>query len=175
MKKLITTALLFAGLTINAQSNFIENLYEKYETIDTTYEDGVYFTPKGFTGFVNEKNIEDSIFVWFVVHYDIDYNLKLKTICLQSSKNYKNLKLYKDIKFVFENKTLKFNLSKEWFNEIEDAYYLTTSDKCKIEYFDSRLKTIKLKDKTYTTSGYQDEYFKYFLAGFEYLKFDWSK
>jgi hypothetical protein len=173
MKKLITTALLFAGLTINAQSNFIENLNEKYETIDTTYEDGVYFTPKGFIGFLNENDIEDTIFIWFVVNYDIDYNLKLKSICLQSSKNYTNRKLFKDIKFVFENKTLNFNLSKELFSQLEDAYYLTTNDKCKVEYFDSRLKSIKLKDKTYITDKNQDLYFQYFLAGFEYLKFDW--
>ncbi len=46
MKKLITTALLFAGLTMSAQDNFIAKLYDKFETSDTNYLDGVLFVQK---------------------------------------------------------------------------------------------------------------------------------
>ncbi len=77
MKKLITTALLFAGLTINAQVNLLTDLNNKFETIDSVYVDGVHYTSKLLSGFINQNDIEDTLFVWLVVKYDIDYNVKV--------------------------------------------------------------------------------------------------
>jgi hypothetical protein len=174
MKKLITTALLFAGLTISAQEGPITDLYEKFETIDSVYEDGVYFTSKMLSGFINQNDTEDTLFVWLVVKYDVDYNVKVIALGFQTINNYD----YDDlrvIQFELADKTVNFKLSKELLNPLDFTWYLTTDEKLTIEEFVVPIKSIKIRHKTYIPDKYHEVFFQYHLLSFNYLKFDWTK
>jgi hypothetical protein len=174
MKKLITTALLFAGLTISAQEGPITDLYEKFETIDSVYEDGVYFTSKMLSGFINQNDIEDTLFVWLVVKYDVDYNVKVIALGFQTINNYD----YDDlrvIQFELADKTVNFKLSKELLNPLDFTWYLTTEENLKPEEFVVPIKSIKLRHKTYIPDKHHEKFFQYHLLSFNYLKFDWTK
>lgn len=174
MRKLITTALLFAGLTMSAQVNPITELNEKFETIDTIYVDGVHYTSKMLSGFINQDNIEDTLFVWLVVKYDIDYDVKVVALGFQTINNYD----YEDLKviqFELTNKTVNFKLSKELINPLDFTWYLTTDDNLKPEEFVVPIKSIKLRNKTYAPDKHHEIFFQYHLLSFENLKFDWTK
>lgn len=168
MKKLITTALLFAGLTINAQ-----DFSSKYFTVDTTIENGIDYVPHFEALFVDQETKKDSIVVY-------------PHICLYKDKGFviegfffvflnDNQKINK-VYFNFSKKEMKLvDLKSYTYPQSNKVHFLSCKKNVNHELFIDEINKIEFNDKTYVPENNSDMYFVYMLGSLTNLKSNWLK
>lgn len=168
MKKLITTALLLARLTVSAQ-----NIDSKYFTVDTTIENGIDYVPHFEALFVDQESRKDSILIYPQISKYVDKGFVLEGFFLifLNDNQYVN-----KIHFDFENKNIKLvNLRTYFYAESDKVHFLTSKKDIKPELFADMINKVEFNDKTYVPTSNSDVYFVYMIGVFNDLKSNWIK
>jgi hypothetical protein len=169
MKNLITSAILFVGLTVSAQSP----IEERYDVFDTIPDDGIDFVAKFEAAFVDMGNRTDTIIVYpFISYYEFD-GFKIEGIWLAFLNKFEKLK---NADFVFEKETIVLHTCKSQDqSKFDKKYIMSAKSKVKSDAFLTSLYAIKFNDKTYVPINNCDLYFTYMLGVIEGLKTNWLK
>lgn len=169
MRKLITTALLFAGLTISAQSP----IEERYDVFDTIPDNGIDFVARYEAAFVNMDNRTDTIVVYpFISYYEFD-GFKIEGIWLAFLNKFEKVK---GADFVFEKETVALRTCKNQDQtKFDKKYIMSAKSNVKPDAFLTPLYMIKFNGKTYVPINNCDVYFTYMLGVIEGLKTNWLK
>ena len=169
MKNLITSALLFAGLTISAQSP----LEERYDVFDSISSDGIDFIAKFEGAFVNSENRNDTIIVYpFISYYEFD-GFKIEGIWLAFLNKFEKVKC---ADFVFEKETVALRTCKNQDQtKFDKKYIMSAKSNVKPDAFFTPLYMINFNGKSYIPVNNGDVYFIYMLNVIENLKSNWLK
>jgi hypothetical protein len=168
MKKLIITALLFAGLTISAQE--IDKAYRIEHKKDLKR---TYYSPLHVAVFKNTDNASDSIIVY-------------PHICKYKNKEYVIEGFYlvfinevfdlNEIYFDFDNSKIKLTALKNFeYQKSNKVYFLTCTKNKRPELFTDFINRVKVNDKSYIPEYNSVTYFVYMLGVFGKLKPKWVK
>jgi hypothetical protein len=169
MKKLITTALLLARLTVSAQTP----LEERYDVFDSISSDGIDFIAKFEGAFVNSENRNDTIVVYpYVSYYEFD-GFKIEGIWLAFLNKFEKVK---GADFVFEKETVALRTCKNQDQtKFDKKYIMSAKSNVKPDAFFTPLYMINFNGKSYIPINNGDVYFIYMLNVIENLKSNWLK
>jgi hypothetical protein len=169
MKKLITTALLLATLTVSAQTP----LEERYDVFDSISSDGIDFIAKFEGAFVNSENRNDTIVVYpYVSYYEFD-GFKIEGIWLAFLNKFEKVK---GADFVFEKETVALRTCKNQDQtKFDKKYIMSAKSNVKPDAFFTPLYMINFNGKSYIPINNGDVYFIYMLNVIENLKSNWLK
>lgn len=168
MKKLITTALLFAGLTMGAQNQ----IRDRYLVNDSTIEDGIRYIAKYDGVFVDIDSRKDTIAVYpFICLYKSGFYIE--AIWVSFINKFEKVK---KVKLVFEKGTVNLSVCKT-VNQtrFDNKYLMAPSTKTNSNVFDSSIFQIIINGKIYVPLFEDDIYFMYMLNPFTDLKTNWYK
>lgn len=166
MKKLITTALLLAGLTISAQE-----IEKRFYTIDSTIKDGIDYIPYFESAFVDITNREDTIIVYPHLSEYKDKGLVIEGIFLIFKNNNQKLN---DVDFVFDSNKIKMSDLKSYnFPKSKLVHFLVSKDKADGNLFKDIINQIEFNGKIYAPVNNAELYFVYMLSIFDDLKTNW--
>jgi hypothetical protein len=169
MKNLITSAILFVGLTVSAQSP----IEERYDVFDTIPDNGIDFVARYEAAFVDMDNRNDTIVAYpFISYYEFD-GFKIEGIWLAFLNKFEKLK---NADFVFEKETIVLHTCKSQDqSKFDKKYIMSAKSKVKSDAFLTSLYAIKFNGKTYVPINNCDLYFTYMLGVIEGLKTNWLK
>ena len=169
MKKLITTALLLARLTVSAQTP----LEERYDVFDSISSDGIDFIAKFEGAFVNSENRNDTIVVYpYISYYEFE-GFKIEGIWFHFLNKFEKVK---NVYFIFEKETIVLHACKSQDQtKFDKKYIISANSKVSPDAFFTPLYMINFNGKSYIPINNGDVYFIYMLNVIENLKSNWLK
>jgi hypothetical protein len=168
MKKLITTALLFAELTMGAQSQ----LEERYIINDSLSETSIRYIAKLDGIFVDIDSRKDTLYVYpFISLYNSGFYIE--AIWVGFANKFEKIK---KTKFIFEKGSVDLRVCKSVDQSNFDKKYLMAPSKnTSPDIFNSSIYQLVINGKVYTPILQDDIYFLYMLYPFNELKSNWIK
>ncbi len=168
MKKLITTALLFAGLTIRAQG-----ISEKYFTNDTTPDNGIDYIPRFEILFVDKETKKDSIVIYPHICEYKDKGFVIEGFFLVFMNDNRKIK---NVRFNLQSGSVKLKDLKTYsYPKSNKFHFLTCNKNVSVDKFIDTIYEVELNDKAYVVTNDLELYLVYMLGGFKELGQNWIK